>query len=95
MSKITQSAKGEQCTVRVSGLCINDPATTVAAHLNGGGMAMKSHDIHSAYACSACHAWLDGGYVKTHTREQRDLCHLQGIVETQLKLLEKELIHVD
>lgn len=35
MSKITQSAKGESCTVRIVGYCNGNNETTVLAHLNG------------------------------------------------------------
>lgn len=69
------------------------------AHLNGAGWAIKSNDIHSAYCCSECHAWLDGGYVfgnenlfLLQRKNVRDFYHLQGMVKTQLILIEKELI---
>lgn len=89
MSKYTKSAKGQDCQVRIPGVCNFNPETTVFAHLNGGGMGMKALDIHGAYACSACHFWLDGGYTtavigqKMHTRWERDLYHYQGMVRTQ------------
>ena len=91
-NKIRESARGQPCEVRVLGVCNSDPATVVLAHLNGAGTGIKAHDIHGAYACSACHAWLDGGYVRTSDRETRDLYHLQGMVRTQLKLLALGLI---
>lgn len=94
MSKITKSARGEDCQVRLYGVCNGNPETVVLAHLNGGGGGMKHSDIHGAYACSACHAWLDGGYVKNASREDRDLYHLQAMVRTQLILIEKGLIKV-
>ncbi|MGP4843334.1 nuclease domain-containing protein [Marinobacter sp. 1Y8] len=93
-SKVRMSAAGEQCLVRVPGVCCGDSQTVVLAHLNGGGMGAKHSDIHGAYACSTCHAWLDGGYAKTHTRAQRDLIHLEAIVRTQGVLIEKGFIVV-
>lgn len=92
--KIRDSARGELCLVRVPGVCNGNPDTTVLAHLNGGGMAAKHHDIHAAYACSDCHFWLDSGYVYGSDRETRDLYHLQGVVRTQLRLMEKGLLVV-
>jgi len=93
MSKITESARGEQCTVRIPDVCNFNPETTVFAHLNGGGMGMKHSDLHGAYSCSSCHSWLDHGYAQTLTgRNIRDLLHLQAMVRTQEKLLEKGLI---
>ena len=58
--KITQSAKGEECTVRIIGVCNFNSETTVFAHLGGAGMGLKSHDIHGSYCCSSCHDVLDG-----------------------------------
>lgn len=88
-SKVRMSAAGEQCLVRVPGVCCGDSTTVVLAHMNGGGMGVKHSDMHGAYACRTCHEWLDGGYARTHTRDHRDLMHLQGIIRTQLRLLEK------
>lgn len=56
MSKITKSARGENCTVRLSGICNHNSDTVVFAHINGvrfgHGMGLKANDIHGAYACS-------------------------------------------
>lgn len=86
---IRQSAKGKPCQVRVPGVCNGDWSTTVLAHLNGAGMALKAHDHEGAYTCSACHSWLDGGYAKTHTRAERDLWHLEGVIRTQRLLIDE------
>jgi hypothetical protein len=91
-TKITKSAKGKDCQVRVMGICNGNNETTVFAHLNGGGMGRKHSDLHGAYACSDCHAWLDGEYVKDSTREQRDYEHLQGVIRTQSILLAEGLV---
>ncbi len=91
-TKIQESARGKDCTVRVPGVCNFNPETTVLGHLNGGGMAVKHSDIFAAYVCSDCHAWLDGGYVKTATRNERDLLHLQGVIRTQPILMDLGLI---
>lgn len=92
MSKLRESAKGQPCQVRVAGVCNFDDSTTVLAHLNGAGMGIKSLDIHAAFACSNCHAWLDGGYAKDTAREFRDLHHYQGIVRTQRMWVQMGLI---
>lgn len=84
MSKLRKLARGRDCEVRVPGVCNGDPATVVLAHLNGGGVGRKRHDLHGAYCCSACHSWLDGGYAqKGVLREVRDLYHLEGVIRTQ------------
>lgn len=71
----------------MEGVCNFDDSTTVLAHLNGAGMGIKSLDIHGAYSCSSCHAWLDGGYAKDYPREYRDLLHYQGIIRTQIMMV--------
>ena len=95
MSKLTKSARNQECTVRVTGICSFDRSTTVLAHLNGGGMGMKALDIHGAFACHTCHKWLDSGWVKTHSRMDRDLYHLQGMVRTQTIWVNEGLIKYD
>lgn len=92
MSKLRKSARGRECQVRVPLVCNHDNSTVVLAHLNGAGMGRKQEDIFAAYCCSACHSWLDGGYVKDSTRDQRDLYHLQGMVRTQKVMLKEGLI---
>lgn len=95
MTPIRSSAKGQPCQVRVPGICNGDPSTTVLAHLNGGGIGAKHHDIHGAFACSDCHSWLDGGYVQERAgRGTRDLYHLQAVIRTQCILIEQGLMEV-
>ncbi|HSH25851.1 MAG TPA: nuclease domain-containing protein, partial [Massilibacterium sp.] len=62
--KITQSAKGEGCTLRIPGVCNHNPETVVFAHVNANkGIGSKGHDIHGFACCSACHAHYDSGKV--------------------------------
>jgi len=79
----------------VPGVCNHNPETVVLAHINGAGMGAKAADHEAAYACSECHAWLDGGYVRTgNTRDDRDLAHLFGVIRTQRVLIQLGLIEV-
>ncbi len=90
-------AKGQECTVMIPHVCNHNPETTVLAHLNGGGMGRKHPDLLGAWACSACHSWLDGEYAMAtlpaiqNSRQDRDLYHLQAIIRTQQKLLDMGL----
>lgn len=94
-SKIRKSAQGEPCLVRVPGVCNGDSATTVLAHINGAGVGCKHSDHKAAFACSACHEWVDGGYIQQgYTRDTRDLWHLEGVLRTQDRLIEKGFIRV-
>lgn len=85
-SKYTKSAKGQQCQVRLIGICNHNPETTVLAHLNGGGMALKKSDIHGAFCCSACHDALDGRMSRHRIQmslQELKLAHLEGVIRTQ------------
>lgn len=94
-SKIRQSANGQECLVRAEGVCNGDSATVVLAHLNGAGTGAKAGDHEGAYACSACHWWLDGGYTECgHGRDTRDLWHLQAILRTQRELIDQGFITI-
>lgn len=92
MSKITQSARGEMCAIRIPRVCNFNPETTVLAHINGAGMGLKAHDIHGAYACSACHDAIDSRIKTEYDRDDLLLMHLQGVMRTQQALINKGLI---
>lgn len=57
MSKVTESARGQPCTLRILGVCNFNPATTVFAH-TGSGTAKRRTDK-GCYACSDCHDAID------------------------------------
>ena len=91
--KITNSAKGEDCTLRIYGVCNFNSTTTIPAHMNGGGMGYKHHDIHMCYACSDCHDWLDGRVDYHSTEDWMKKAEFgRAMVETQSKLIQKGLI---
>ncbi len=84
---LRDSANGMPCALRLPAICNHNPETTVLAHLPGIGKSMgsKVSDIHSAFACSACHDAID-----RHTYEKRGLTNamvldamLRGHGETQ------------
>lgn len=97
MSKIRKSAKGENCTVRLVGICNRNPETTVFAHyrLPGYcGTGIKPPDFMGAYACSACHDEAD--------RRTRHLeadfvqaAFAEGVMRTLVRLAEKGLLKVN
>lgn len=61
---IRDSANGEECHVRLAGICNGRTDTTVWSHWPGldadRGMGLKALDLCGAYACSACHDAIDG-----------------------------------
>lgn len=64
MTPIRRSARGEECTIRLPGVCNFNPETTVLCHSNlledGKGKGIKAPDHKAAYGCSACHDVVDG-----------------------------------
>lgn len=63
MSRITESARGQECQVRIIGVCNGNSETVVWAHANGlasgRGIGLKANDLSGAYACQACHDYYD------------------------------------
>lgn len=85
MSNLRDAARGQQCQVRIPGICNFDPETTVLAHyrLSGTcGVGMKPPDLIGAWCCSSCHDLIDGRRSSAFTREALDLMHLEGMVRT-------------
>lgn len=94
MSKIRKSARGQDCQVRIPGVCNFDPATVILAHKGGAGMGVKSNDIHSSYCCSACHDVIDGRVKSPYELNEIRVMFYDGMVRTQLLLIEQGLIKV-
>jgi len=64
-SEYLAGAKGETCKLRFVGVCNDNPETTVPCHVHDAnfGMAQKAHDTSVIDGCSACHNFLDHGWV--------------------------------
>ena len=62
MSKITESARGKVCQLRLEG-CLPGTETVVFAHLNGAGIGLKNQisgfDF-GFFSCLNCHDLYDG-----------------------------------
>ena len=60
-AKLRDSARGQDCTLNLPGVCNWDPETVVLAHLPSvvKGMMTKSDDWHACFACSDCHTAID------------------------------------
>jgi hypothetical protein len=98
MSKITESARGEMCMVRIPGHCLFHPESVVWAHGNGSaagkGIGMKSNDLLGAYACHACHDIVDRRRPTPvgMTRTEVELCFWEGHARSLIRLIDKGLI---
>ncbi len=85
MSKLRKASKGQQCQIRIPGVCNHDPATVVLCHINGAGTALKHDDTEAAFGCFNCHSAVDGKPVVKHsfTPEQIKLMHYEGCLRTR------------
>lgn len=98
MSKITQSARAEVCTMNVSGVCNYNPETVVFAHfrwLGDCGTGIKPSDLQGAYACSECNRWTDSPSPKERNvayESDRNFYGMRAMVRTLKRLREKGLV---
>lgn len=77
-------ARGQDCQVRIEGVCNFNSETTVLAHLRMAGITgtgMKANDILGAWCCSSCHS-------ATESNPALRLEFLEGVARTQNKLVE-------
>jgi hypothetical protein len=95
---IRDSARGEACTVRIPGICTNDPATTIWSHARwpdaGKGGSTKALDLCGAFACTACDAVYDGQRPPPAgiTRAQVDADWCAGHFRSLVRLAQKGLL---
>lgn len=97
MSKITESARGRDCQIRIPGVCNHNNETTIPAHYSlatFSGRGTKSPDWMIAYACASCHAVCDGQIPRPNgvTRDEVRLAHAEGIFRTQRILFAEGLL---
>lgn len=99
MSKITKSANGKQCQIRIPGICNGNSNTVVWCHANGllsgRGMGLKSIDPLGAYGCSSCHDAYDRRTnPKNIDYDDIRMCFYEGHIRSLIILIEDELISV-
>lgn len=58
--KLRNSARGQDCSLQIVGVCNHRTDTTVLAHFPSEIAGSKSTDLSSGYACSDCHDVIDG-----------------------------------
>jgi len=98
VSKITESARGEECQIRIPGVCTHNPEQTVWCHANGlsagKGVGLKSIDECGAYGCFACHSVYDRRASPPHgmTRQDVESYFADGHFRSLVKLKEKGLL---
>ena len=91
--KLTKSARGEECTLRLHPFCNQNPETTVLAHVGrGAGMGRKNHSISGVYACSACHDVIDGRIRAAISKEELLAQQIDALGRTHLRMIENGVI---
>ena len=98
MSKIRESARNEECLVRLPGICKWLPEYTIWSHapfISGGkGRGIKSHDLCGAYCCTACDAVIDrqAKAPEGMSRDAVELAWFHGHLRSLVRLQEKGII---
>lgn len=89
--KITEAARGEECTLEILGVCSFDPSTVVYCHFpdEEGGIALKSDDVSGAFGCHACHDAVDGRVQSPEFKQRSDWYMRRAQTRTVRRLIEK------
>lgn len=60
-TKLRNSARGQDCTFQIPGVCCHDPERTSLAHIRDEtkGLSNKADDYSAAFACDRCHESID------------------------------------
>lgn len=92
--KIRDSAKGEECTLKIPGTCNYDAETTVLCHftLHNGGSAKLNGDLSAGYGCSGCHDVLDGRTVYDWMSGDKEFYMRRSMVRTLDRLVDKGIV---
>ena len=89
MSKLTKSAKGKHCTLR---LHCSSEETVVLCHIGRNrGMAIKCADYFAVYACSNCHDIIDGRVKSGFSKDELNTEKLRALEETQGLMVKENL----
>lgn len=93
--KLRDSARGQECTFQIPGVCNENPETTVLCHIptkETGGMGMKPDDCTStAFGCSSCHDAIDGRTDNLEYRASRWFYNFRAVGRTQRRWIEMGL----
>ena len=80
-------ARDRDCQIRLPGVCCGSRESVVLAHFRMSGLSgigFKVPDLIGAWACSACHTYVD-----THKDAQTQLDFAKAVFRTQAQLLKE------
>lgn len=91
MSNLTEFARGQECTLRVPGVCNHDPETVVLHHTTfGAGMGQKNPCLAGYHVCSSCHSFVHGakgGYeAEFNNRAALPRWELEALIRTLIRV---------
>lgn len=93
---VLRHARGQRCTLRLSGICCHNPETTVSAHIRDRfkGMGTKASDHSIVFACAFCHRYLDEQHLRHPLITDIELLEaiIRGLQETWAVLIADEII---
>ena len=94
--KVRASARDQDCTFQIVGVCNYQPETVVLCHLpdDTHGMGKKSDDISAAYGCSCCHDAVDRRAWSQELEDNRDWYFRRAMVRTWRKLIELGIVRI-
>lgn len=99
LPKLRKSAKGEECTCHVPGVCDWGHETTIWAHLPSDNKGMGVKDIDDwwgVYACAGCHDFLDGRRISPYMDAgDKPNIMLKARERTERRLIEKGLLKIE
>jgi len=78
-------ARGQECQIRIPGVCCGDDSTVVLCHLRMAGITgtgMKAPDELGAWGCHTCHAETDRRTRIISDEDAVQLMFLEGIMRT-------------
>lgn len=94
--KLTKSAKGKDCTLRLFPYCNGNSETTVPCHIpSGSGWGQKSPDWFIVYGCSDCHRLLDSAqFADEYPPEEILKAVRRALFETWRSMIDEGLIKI-
>jgi hypothetical protein len=94
--KLRDSARDEDCTFQIAGVCNNNPETMILAHLpnESHGMGIKSTDLSSAYCCANCHDVIDRRVTRVLNAEEMEWYMRRAQVRTLERFVDKGLVKI-
>ena len=93
---IRKSAKDEECTLNIAGVCNYNKGTVVLCHFPSelAGIGTKSPDYCAGYGCSACHDAIDNRMDAGLTDYEREFYMRRSTIRTIGRLIEKGIIAI-